>query len=786
MSQHCGYIVKVDKLRKHDNADRLQIATFFNTDVVVGIDTKVGDIGVYFPSDLKLGIEFCEANNLCRKKDENGNNIGGFLDPEKRNVKAIKLRGVKSDGIYCPIKSLETFCDINSLSVGDTITILNGIVICEKYIPNRQRMSDGINKVKTIKIKPVEYPLFTEHVDTEQLVYNISAFKPGDICYITLKMHGCFTKGTRVRMWGEKRCKKIEDISVGDVVVGYNEDINKYVPSKVTNTFRNGLTNDWVRLYVSRNGLPGERYSKITCTPNHKFYQNGKYVEAKELNIGDAINIAKETLHLTPTQKSILVGLMLGDGSVTLRKTAAKVYFSHKESHRGLLEYEIQSLGNICDGIIDSRTSGYGTKMIRAKTKELASIKSLYDEIFVGNHKFIYDKLYKYFDEIALAFLYLGDGSLGHSDSQQDRAHIAICSFSEEYGRQLVDIINKKFDMNCKFYVDSRGFSRCRFNKDDANKLFDIIEKYIPLCCRYKLPNGYSFTNPEPLNLSTEAEFGYEEIESVIVNKEELYSLNGKMKYDIETETHTDVVGNSLVHNSSGRSAYTIKKSKRKQGWIDKILRRPCVIDNTWDYISGSRRVVLDDYSGGFYGDNIFRKKYQDFFSGKLMKGEEVFYEIVGFVSENKPIMPDGNNKKLNDKEFVKQYGDTTRFSYGCEDGENDIYVYRMTITNEDGYVVEYPWELVKLRCEQMGVKHVPEFERFIYTTEEDLMNRVNSFVDGADPIGKTHVREGVVVRINNRPIFKAYKHKSYEFRVLEGLIKESAVAPDIEEAQEV
>lgn len=61
MSQHCGYIVKVDKLRKHDNADRLQIATFFNTDVVVGVDTKIGDIGVYFPSDLKLGIEFCEA-----------------------------------------------------------------------------------------------------------------------------------------------------------------------------------------------------------------------------------------------------------------------------------------------------------------------------------------------------------------------------------------------------------------------------------------------------------------------------------------------------------------------------------------------------------------------------------------------------------------------------------------------------------------------------------------------------------------------------------------------------
>jgi hypothetical protein len=47
-------------------------------------------------------------------------------------------------------------------------------------------------------------------------------------------------------------------------------------------------------------------------------------------------------------------------------------------------------------------------------------------------------------------------------------------------------------------------------------------------------------------------------------------------------------------------------------------------------------------------------------------------------------------------------------------------------------------------------------------------------------------VREGVVVRILNRPKFAAYKHKNFAFKVLEGLIKDTAVAPDIEEAQEV
>lgn len=46
-----GYVVKVQNLRKHENADRLQIATFFGNDVIVGLNTKVEDIGVYFPCD---------------------------------------------------------------------------------------------------------------------------------------------------------------------------------------------------------------------------------------------------------------------------------------------------------------------------------------------------------------------------------------------------------------------------------------------------------------------------------------------------------------------------------------------------------------------------------------------------------------------------------------------------------------------------------------------------------------------------------------------------------------
>ena len=475
MSEHCGFVVEVKHLRQHTNADRLQIATFFGNDVCVGTNVELGNIGIYFPSDLQLSEEFCEVNNLVRKKDETGNNIGGYLDPNKRNVTAIRLRGEKSDGIFIDLHSLAyTGIDLNTLSIGDRISIVNGHEICCKYIPRSNSRANISNGNRTRKKKIAVSPLFAEHADTEQLAYNLGAFRPGDEIEITLKMHG------------------------------------------------------------------------------------------------------------------------------TSQRTG-----------------------------------------------------------------------------------------------------------------------------------------------------------YLPIL------KGY------------------------------------------------------------------------KRTVLDCFLRREGTPIYDWGYVSGTRRVVLDNYESGYYGNNEFREIHSKTFEGKLWKGETVYYEVVGFTQTGASIMGDGNNKKLNDKEFIKKYGETTVFSYGCspsgkrtlygkdEEGhfsieentpQSDMYVYRMTMTNEDGNVIEYTPNFMRYRCEQMGVKTVPVFWNGIIAPTDIIEGNQNyacwcngwlgacgsesaigemvkeiaeNFYDGPDPIGKTHIREGVVVRILNRPKFTAFKHKNFSFKVLEGIIKDSATAPDIEEAEE-
>ena len=459
---YTGFVVKVEHLRKHSNADRLQIATFFGNDTIVSLDTKIGDIGVYFPVDGQLSERFCAVNDLVRRKDENGKQVGGYLDPDKRNIKALKLRGEKSDGLYLPITCMADFCKISDLKVGDTIDTVNGELICQKYIPKMTRTPGAPGSKAAKKAKANIAPTFYEHVDTAQLAYNLNAFKPGDTVQLTLKMHG--TSG---------------------------------------------------------------------------------------------------------------------------------------------------------------RTG------------------------------------------------------------------------------------------------------------------------YLP-----------------------------------------------------------------LVHT--------------KQTWLDKLFHRHGKDYKEYGYITGTRRVVLDGKrSGGFYDSDDFRLAMAAKFENKLRKGEVVYYEIVGFQGpKGAPIMSQVANSKVKDPEFVKQYGSTTTFSYGCDasngyDGAYydetgtlayfepccEVYVYRMTMVNEDGDVVEYSPAQIKERCEQMGVHTVMEFETFVIPQEmrklddngdivnmtagEYVLRTVEKYFDGPDPIGKTHVREGVVARILNRSNFAVYKHKNFSFKVLEGIAKDEATAPDIEEAQE-
>ena len=268
-----------------------------------------------------------------------------------------------------------------------------------------------------------------------------------------------------------------------------------------------------------------------------------------------------------------------------------------------------------------------------------------------------------------------------------------------------------------------------------------------------------------------------------------------QLAYNLDAFKPGDQIEISLkIHGTSARTAHLpVLKGFKRTLW-DKLLRRDGTPIYDWGYVSGTRRIVLENYEGGYYGSNEFREPHSKFFEGKLWQGETVYYEICGYTHTGAPIMATGDTPK----DYVKEYGKKMEFSYDCHPTDinhpqSDIYVYRMTVTTPDGNIIEYSPEFMRYRCEMMNVKAVPVMWSGIIpehpgasyddtiTAGEWIKNKAEMYYDGPDPIGKTHVREGVVVRIVNRPNFAAYKHKNWLFKYVSGIAVEQIADSGIE-----
>lgn len=190
-------VVVIDNLSKHENADRLQITNIFGSDVVVGLNVSVGDVGLYFISGTQLSEVFASSNNLVRKKDPVTGEVSGGMFDENRRVRAQTLRGRKSDGFFIELPSLlkagVSESTLFEMKPGDSFTELDGIQICNKYISPRQS-SGTIGKARTRNPKELVSKMFLQHFDTPQLRFVMDKLLDETVIdspiVITEKLHG--------------------------------------------------------------------------------------------------------------------------------------------------------------------------------------------------------------------------------------------------------------------------------------------------------------------------------------------------------------------------------------------------------------------------------------------------------------------------------------------------------------------------------------------------------------------------------------------------------------------
>jgi hypothetical protein len=314
---------------------------------------------------------------------------------------------------------------------------------------------------------------------------------------------------------------------------------------------------------------------------------------------------------------------------------------------------------------------------------------------------------------------------------------------------------------------------------------FDEL-KGIPICNKY--------INPQTLKVARENQGKKTRTAKTSVMFKEHFDTAHFGKQLHEFDLGQTIVITEKLHGTSGRIGHVLVE--RDLNWKERLAKRfgVKVQETEWKYMNGTRRVVLEETSGTQFHDPTIRDKALNIFKGNLRKGETVFFEIVGYESTGATIMPSVDTTKTGDKEFTKTYGKLMTYSYGCEPMESEVYVYRMTLTDEDGHSVDYSWDDIVKRCNEIGVKHVPHIRTMMlnelvsnYSDPRDLKENfaklVEDYGSGTSILDNRHIKEGVCVRIEGGLNNRTTKFKSFEFKVLEGIVKDSGVI-DTEEAQ--
>lgn len=244
------------------------------------------------------------------------------------------------------------------------------------------------------------------------------------------------------------------------------------------------------------------------------------------------------------------------------------------------------------------------------------------------------------------------------------------------------------------------------------------------------------------------------------------------------------------LHGTSGRYGLVEVDFVFQLPWWQKLINKvyPVFVEleRRWQYTLGSRNAIITpDYKGGWYGKEDFRRKSVEGIS--LKKGEILYYEIVGYTEDSRPIMSDHIVK---DKTLQKLFGEKIQYSYGCQEGECRVFVYRITQQTTEGENIDLPWNQVVARCRELGLESVPSCWSEIYTGDENnLMLRLENTVNGEsgkearpEPLDPSHIMEGIVIRVDSDRGTEFYKMKSWVFKVFEGIIKDTSDYIDLEE----
>ena len=242
----------------------------------------------------------------------------------------------------------------------------------------------------------------------------------------------------------------------------------------------------------------------IRCTPEHKIATPCGYRRAGTLVVGDQILVRGWTL--TPTQHSVLVGSVLGDGAISQQHGRNSPQFTvcHGQDQRAYLEHKHSIFGALA-GTIETTQSGYAPsrKVHRFHVRAPDAVRTVADEMRIVSRGAARKRwaptdqfLSEYVNEHALAIWFLDNGSVSRREVRGTVKYAATLHterFSGAVNTRFAAFLHRRFGLTAGVHKYTRGtrvYFYLRFKDIETNRLLALVRPFVPSCMAWKVPDG--------------------------------------------------------------------------------------------------------------------------------------------------------------------------------------------------------------------------------------------------------------------------------------------------------
>lgn len=421
---------------------------------------------------------------------------------------------------------------------------------------------------------------------------------PNDI----LAPYACLTHDSKVIMadGSKKTIGELVRNKSTELVRSFNHKTNEWEDKPINGWYKlSDKKVKWFKLVtnVTTKNSHWDTYNGPVFTDDHKVSTNNGYKEVRQLNIiKDKIQV--DDFALTYNQEQVLLGSLLGDGTLTSR-WGVGAGFEFTQSNKRKEYFNLKK----------RLFSEYITNIIVDKAKDTSTFYTRYTEQFsdlntntvwrpTSQHKkpYLSKEFLEKIDWLGLAIWYFDDGSNAENDRYNAGKRIRIWSttVSKEEQQNVIAILRSKFGIDSEYYDDGNNQFFVIKNYD---VFFTSIAKYATPDLAYKIPSKYH-------NVINTYEYEHKQIEpyfadiTKIVEWEAPKSRKGyKTKWCIDVQdNHNFLTDVGLVHNCKDGDATMQLYSKFKP-----LVDRSPEFSNLYNNIlmPGTKAIIRMETNGG-------------------------------------------------------------------------------------------------------------------------------------------------------------------------------------------